>query len=164
MAKRSPADGNGPEEVLMSFPENLATDTLDMENKIIEANIEINAPLNKVWSVFTDPDITKQMGGYYDTDWKTGSSFGFRKADGNRLTNGILLEFQQEQLIKHSLFEPDSESVMVVITYHFQQKDGATLLTGKEELTQPLDKATYDDALAGWKAALDLVKMIAEKL
>lgn len=135
-----------------------------MENKIIEATIGINAPLHKVWSVFTNPDITQQMGGYYDTDWKVGSSFGFKKANGNRLTNGTLLNFQPERLIKHNLFEPNSETVMSVLTYEFQEKDGVTLLTGKEELSQPLDKTSFDNASAGWKSALDLVKQIAEAL
>lgn len=135
-----------------------------MENKTLAASIEINAPLNKVWSVFTNPDITKRMGGYYDTDWKIGSSFSFRKADGSKLTGGTLLEFQLERLIKHNLFGPNSETVMAVITYAFQEKNGFTLLTGKEELTQPLDKDTFDDAFAGWISALDLVKKIAEAL
>ncbi|MBX2924371.1 MAG: SRPBCC domain-containing protein [Chitinophagaceae bacterium] len=135
-----------------------------MENSIIEATIEINAPLNKVWSVFTNPDMTKQMGGYYDTDWKIGSSFSFRKADGDRLTNGTLLDFQPMHLIKHDLFEPNSEIVMAVLTYEFHEKDGITLLTGKEELSQPLDKATFDDASAGWASALNTVKQIAEAL
>lgn len=135
-----------------------------MENKIIETTIEINAPLHKVWSVFTNPEITKQMGGYYDTDWKIGSSFGFKKMDGNRLTNGTVLDFQQEQLIKHNLFEPNSEAVMAVLTYEFREKNGITLLTGKEELTQPLHKASFEDAMAGWKSALSLVKKIAETL
>ncbi|MBN8857059.1 MAG: SRPBCC domain-containing protein [Sphingobacteriales bacterium] len=135
-----------------------------MENKIIETAIEINAPLNKVWSVFTDPEITKQMGGYYDTDWKIGHSFGFKKADGNILTNGTLLDFQPERLIRHSLFEPNTETIMAVLTYEFLEKDGVTLLMGKEELTHPLDKATFDDASAGWVSALDSVKRIAEAL
>ncbi|MFT3750230.1 MAG: SRPBCC domain-containing protein [Agriterribacter sp.] len=135
-----------------------------MENKVIEKAIEISAPLNKVWRVFTDPDITRQMGGHYDTEWKIGSSFGFKKADGNQLTSGTLLDFQPERLIRHSLFEPNTETIMAVLTYEFLEKDGVTLLTGKEELTHPLDKATFDDAFAGWASALDFVKRIAEAL
>ena len=142
----------------------MKTECFNMENKIIEATIEINAPLHKVWSVFTNPDITKQMGGYYDTDWKVGSSFGFKKADGNRLTNGTLLDFQPKHLIKHNLFEPNGETIMAVISYEFQEKDGVTLLTGKEELTQPLNKTAFEDASAGWTSALNFVKQIAEAL
>jgi len=60
-----------------------------MENRVIEKAIEINVSVSKVWRVFTDSGVTRQMGGYYDTDWKIGSSFGFRKTGGNRLTCGI---------------------------------------------------------------------------
>jgi uncharacterized protein YndB with AHSA1/START domain len=134
----------------------------DMENISIETIIEIKAPLNKVWSIFTNPDVTKQMGGYYDTDWKIGSSFGFKNADGKRLTNGVLLEFQHERLIKHNLHKPDSKTVMAILIYEFQEKDGYTLLKGKEELVQPLDKIAFDDASEGWKSALNLVKHLAE--
>jgi uncharacterized protein YndB with AHSA1/START domain len=92
-----------------------------MENKIIEVSIEINAPLNNVWRVFTIKEITKRMGGYYDTDWKVGSSFGFKKADGTGQTNGILLDFQPERIIKHSLIEPDGETVIAILTYDFYE-------------------------------------------
>lgn len=133
-----------------------------MENKVIEKTIEINAPLNNVWRVFTDPDVTQQMGGYYDTDWKVGSPFGFRKTDGSRLTNGVLLSFQPQRLIKHSLFEPDGETVMAIITYEFWEKDGYAQLTGKEEMIQSLDKSAFDDVTEGWESALKAVKELAE--
>src|SRR5690606_11716195 len=104
------------------------------------------------------------MGGYYDTDWKVGSSFSFKNTDGNRLTNGTLLNLQPKRLIKHNLFEPNGETIMAVISYEFQEKDGVTLLTGKEELTQPLNKTAFEDASAGWTSALNFVKQIAEAL
>ena len=76
-----------------------------MNNQFIEKAVEIHVPLSEVWPVFTDSDGTKQMGGYYDTDWKKGSPFGFRSAIENRkLTKGILLEYQYPHLIKHNLF------------------------------------------------------------
>lgn len=133
-----------------------------MENRVIEKTIEIKAPISKVWRVFADSEITKQMGGYYATDWEIGSFFGFTKTDGNIATSGILLEYQQELLIKHSLFEPNSKTVMAVLTYEFQEKDGHTFLAGREELTQPLDKAAFEDASTGWELALKAVKEIAE--
>ncbi|MBD1431483.1 hypothetical protein H8B06_01485 [Sphingobacterium sp. DN00404] len=89
---------------------------------------------------------------------------GHKYYKSSRLTNGTLLDLQPKRLIKHNLFEPNSETVMAVLTYEFQEKDGITLLTGKEELPQPLDTAAFDDASAGWKSALDLVKQIAETL
>jgi uncharacterized protein YndB with AHSA1/START domain len=135
-----------------------------MKNTIIEKSIDIKAPLNKVWSVFTNPDVTKKIGGYYDTDWKVGSSFGFKTMDGIRLTNGTILEYQHERLIKHNLFEPKSEKVIAVITYDFQEKNGVTLLTGSEELTQSFDNSAVKNALEGWEFALNTIKQLAESL
>lgn len=135
-----------------------------MENGIIEKAIEIDTPISKVWHVFTDPEVTRRMGGYYETDWKIGNPFCFRKTDGNRLTNGVLLDFQPQRLIKHNLFDPDSGTVIAVITYEFREKEGHTLLAGKEELTQPLDEAAFADASAGWESALNAVKELAESL
>lgn len=115
----------------------------DMENKIIEKSIEIKAPLNKVWLVFTDPGVTQQMGGYYDTEWKIGSSFGFKKADGNKLTTGTLPDFQPKQLIKHSLFEPNSETVMAVITYEFQQKRRLYFTVRKRGINPTIEQGSF---------------------
>ncbi len=80
----------------------------------------------------------------YGTDWKIGSSFGFRKTGGDRLINGILLEFETERLIQHSLYGPDSEAAMAILTYEFLEKDGVTVLTGKEELMHPLDEDAFE--------------------
>ena len=135
-----------------------------MKNQIIEKTIEINASIDDVWSVFTNPEITKQMGGYYDTDWKTGSSFVFRLSNGTAITNGILLDFKPMLLIKHSLFENNADTVIAMLTYSFQQKGNQTLLTGQEELVKRLDPTEYDDANKGWEQALNIVKQIAEAL
>ncbi|MBZ4188120.1 SRPBCC family protein [Niabella beijingensis] len=135
-----------------------------MENTVIEKTVIINAPVSKVWNVFTDPAVTKQMGGYYDTDWKPGSSFGFRNMQGNKVTNGELLEFEPGRLIKHDLRESDNETILSVITYEFREEDGATILTGKEVMKHPLEQTAFDDAEAGWEFALKAVKDLAEKL
>lgn len=135
-----------------------------MKNQTIEKTIEINASIENVWRVFTDPEITKQMGGYYATDWNIGNPFGFKKSDGTAMSNGILLDLKPMQLIKHSLFEHETDTVIAVLTYSFQQKGNQTLLTGQEELLKSLDQAAYDDASAGWDQALQALKQIAESL
>jgi uncharacterized protein YndB with AHSA1/START domain len=124
-----------------------------MKNQTIEQTIEINTSLENVWKVFTDTEVTKQMGGYYETDWTPGSTFGFRKPDGTALTNGILLAFQPRQTITHNLFGSNAEDIIAVITYSFQAKGTHTLLTGREELIKPLSQAEYKDACDGWAAA-----------
>lgn len=117
-----------------------------IKNQVIGKKIIINAPVAAVLSLFTNPDIIRQMGGYYDTDWKTGSAFGFKKTGGAAITRGILLALKPMQLIKHSLFENDTDVVIAMLTYSFQQKDDQTMLRGQEELIKQLDQAGYDDA------------------
>src|SRR5688500_210394 len=108
-----------------------------MSHQIIKTTLEINSPISRVWSIFTNPNVTKNLGGYYACDWKIGSSFCFLINDNVRLTNGILLAYEELQLIKHSLFEPKSEKVSAIITYNFQEGNGCTILTGTEELVVP---------------------------
>jgi len=134
-----------------------------MKHTVIEKVVTINAPVEEVWCVFTDPVKTKQMGGYYDTDWTPGSSFGFRNTAGNRLTNGILLELEPLLLIRHNLLDPDDGTVQAVITYLFRDKEGRTVLTGREVVMRPLEQADFEDAAAGWEFALNAVKELAEK-
>ena len=58
-----------------------------MPNNLIEKSVEINAPVSKVWRVFTDPVLTRQMGGEYVSEWEVGSSFSWKSLDGQILTN-----------------------------------------------------------------------------
>ena len=74
-----------------------------MSKLFVEKSIEINAPASKVWQVFTDPAITRQIGGEYVSDWKVGSSFGWKGLDGKMVTNGTILKIEPEKLLQHNL-------------------------------------------------------------
>lgn len=126
---------------------------------ILEKSILINATPAKVWRVFTDPAITRKMGGEYITDWKAGSSFGWKGTDGKMYTQGLILQIIPYQLLQHRLFKPDGHSVLSTITYELQDQQGATLLLAKED---PVE--SYEDASAGWDGALQAVKDLAESL
>src|SRR5688572_13701194 len=99
------------------FPK-LSYNSSAMENRIIEKTIEINAAPAKVWRVFTDPAVTKQMGGEYVTDWKAGSTFGWKGRDGKMHTSGIILDLEPEKLLKHNLSDMnDPGTLLSTITY-----------------------------------------------
>ena len=136
-----------------------------MKSKIIEKSITINAPVETVWRVFTDPKVTEKMGGKYVTDWKVGSDFGWMGNDGVMYTRGALLNIKKHELIEHDLLDAeDTGEVTSVITYKFTAQGDKTLLTGMEEPTEALAKEEYTDAVAGWDEALKAVKEIAEKV
>lgn len=126
---------------------------------ILEKSILINAIPAKVWQVFTNPAITRGMGGEYVSDWKVGSSFGWKGADGKMYTQGVILQIVPNKLLRHHLFNPDGHTVLSTITYELQDRNGNTLLLAKEE---PVE--SYEDASAGWDAALRAVKDLAEAL
>lgn len=135
-----------------------------MENTIIERSIEINAPVEKVWSVFTDAEVTREIGGEYVTDWKVGSSFGWKGLDGNMYTQGNLLEFETNKLLKHNLTKPGEETVASIITYELVPSSDNTILNAREELTYSMDEEEMNGALEGWDFALMSVKDAAENI
>ena len=138
---------------------------LPMRNSLIEKSIKINASLNKVWRVFTEPAVTRKMGGEYVTDWKKGSSFGWKGLDGNMYTNGTILRIENERLIEHNLFSSAGEKTIIsVITYTFKESDALTILHAREDLSAELTDNEYQQASEGWDIALDAVKRTAENL
>ena len=74
-----------------------------MSKLSIEKSVEINAPISQVWRVFTDPVLTRQMGGEYVSDWEVGSSLRWKGLDGKILTNGTIMKLKPEKLLQHTL-------------------------------------------------------------
>jgi uncharacterized protein YndB with AHSA1/START domain len=137
-----------------------------MPDNFVEKSIQIAAPVSKVWRVFTDPVLTRQMGGEYLTDWKVGSSLRWKSLDGHLLTNGSILKVEPEKILQHNLVSADAVSagsILSVITYEFQNQNGLTMLLAREDFVRPITDEEYDAALEGWDAALQSVKEIAER-
>ena len=137
-----------------------------MPHNFIEKSIEIYAPVSKVWRVFTDPVLTRQMGGEYVSEWKVGSSFSWKGLDGQMLTSGSILNIEPEKILQHKLLSIDEtspESIISVITYKFDEENGRTTILAREEFTNPASDEEYAGAIEGWEAALQSVKEIAEK-
>lgn len=134
-----------------------------MSKYFIEKSIEINAPVSKVWRVFTDPTLTRQMGGEYVSDWKVGSSFGWRTLDGNMVTNGTIMKIMPEELLQHSLMNSVG-STNSIITYEFNEKKDVTTVLAQEDFTNPIPDEEYSDAADGWDTALRALKDTAESI
>ena len=132
-----------------------------MSKSFIERRIEINAPVSRVWRVFTDPALTRRMGGEYVSEWKVGSSFGWKGPDGKMVTNGTILQIVPEQILQHQLLD-SVETINSVITYEFVEKDDVTTLHAKEEFARPITDEEYADSSECWDAALRAVKEVAE--
>ena len=131
----------------------------------IQKSISINATPHQVWRVFTDPVITRQMGGQFVTNWKVNESLGWKAEDGKMYTHGIILELIPGQRLKHSLYDIKTKTrITSIITYTFEEKETFTILHAEEELTFDMREDQFEEALEGWDMALDTVKELAEKI
>ena len=98
-----------------------------MDRQQIEKTIEINAPVSNVWCVFTDPALTRQMGGEYVSDWKVGSALGWKATYGTMITNGTILKIEPDKLLQHTLLNSVGP-INSVITYEFGENGHAAIL------------------------------------
>ena len=136
-----------------------------MNTPVVRKTIEINASTKKVWSVFTNPDLTRKMGGEYVSEWKVGSSFGWKGKNSSLYTNGIILELEPGKLLKHSLLDlKDKNTLLSVITYEFVKNGAGTILSATEEINYKMTDHQFQEASEGWDAALQLVKYVAEQI
>lgn len=137
-----------------------------MNKSVISKRVDIKATSDKVWRVFIDPVITRQIGGEYSTDWKIGSPFGWLGNNGKMYTNGTILKLIPEALLQHNLFDPENKTqIMSVITYRLRpSSDGKTLLIAHEDLKYEMTDQEYEAASEGWDGALKALKETAEKL
>ena len=136
-----------------------------MNKSSIEKIIEINTTPKKLWRAFTDPAITRQMGGEYVTDWQVGSSFSWKSIDGNIYSNGIITQLIPEKILQQNLFNTDDEArILSVITYEFKDNGGSTTLFAREDLPIEMTADEFKNASEGWDFALNTLKETAEGL
>jgi uncharacterized protein YndB with AHSA1/START domain len=128
----------------------------------IEKSIEIHAPVSRVWRVFTDPALTRQMGGEYVSDWEVGSSFRWKGMDVTVLTQGKIMKIEAEKLLQHTLLNSVG-ATNSVITYELEEQDGVTTLRAHEDFTNPINEDEHRDASEGWDAALLALRDVAER-
>jgi uncharacterized protein YndB with AHSA1/START domain len=74
------------------------------------SSIKINASTQRVWNVITKPEFVKlwQYGSELQTGWKVGSEIRFKTEwDGKTFEQwGKVLDVQQNELVKYTLFAP----------------------------------------------------------
>ena len=136
-----------------------------MTHRIIQKTVVINAPVEKVWRVFTDPLVTRQMGGEYVTSWKAGDPIGWKGSNGSIRTKGVIIQIEDKQLIKHDLFDlAKPENVLSLITYRFRNREEQTELHAREDIHYEMSDEQFEDTSEGWDFALASVKALAEKI
>jgi uncharacterized protein YndB with AHSA1/START domain len=130
-------------------------------NLSLEKTIKIDAPAARVWQVFTDSQVTRELGGEYVTDWQVGSTIGWKSGE-HMLTHGMISEFVPGKMFA---FRQDGSirGVGSNIRYELEQAGEGTLLHASERFEQTIPEQDYADASEGWDIALGMVKEVAEK-
>jgi len=101
------------------------------------STIKINATKQKVWDTLTKPALVRlwQYGSILQTSWKVGKSIKFRTEWEGKVFKqwGQVLEIQQNELIKYSLFAPrqdleDKPENYFIMSYVLTDDNGQTKL------------------------------------
>lgn len=132
-------------------------------HKTIKESIEIMASADAVWEYFTNPSLSRALGGEYVSTWEAGAEIGWMGLEGEMYTKGYILEIEPAVLLTHTLTDmEDTKRVLCTITYTFEEEDGITLFTGKAFFKEGLNDSEYEDAQKGWRENLEAIKELVE--
>jgi uncharacterized protein YndB with AHSA1/START domain len=142
-----------------------------MKNNIsCQVNININAPISRVWQALTDPAIIQRyfFGTHTDTDWKVGSPIVFTgEWEGKTYKDkGTILDVTPDKLLRYSYWSSmsgieDRPENYVIVTYELKGEDGDVDLTLTQENIP--DEKTKTHSEANWKKVLDNLKKVVEE-
>jgi uncharacterized protein YndB with AHSA1/START domain len=133
-------------------------------------NLDINAPISKVWEALTKPELIKQY--MHDTntvtDWQVGSPISWKgEWQGKPYEDkGVILDIEAPKLLKYTHWSPlggseDKPENYHTVTYELISAGETTKLT----LTQgnnPSQEAADKMAKSAWEPMMQSLKRIAE--
>lgn len=146
-----------------------------MTTRLIEKEIDIAAPRERVWDVLTDDTTYRQWttefaeGSYAATDWQEGSDVRFLGPDGTGLLGRIvassrpeLLDVEYTGVVGGGSDDTTSELARgwagTHETYRLAEAGSGTRLA----ISAPMADEYYDDMVVAWDRALSRVKELAE--
>jgi uncharacterized protein YndB with AHSA1/START domain len=141
---------------------------------VVEKEVELKVPAEKVWEILTKPEWTKQymFGCEPVTDWKPGSPILWRgSSNGVIYVKGNILKIKPPDLLQYSTFNansklPDVPSNYLTVTLRLSQQDGYTRLTASDGDFSKVEEGEkrYQEAVRNWEMVLSKVKELAEKM
>ena len=146
--------------------------TTDSEDKVLIAKVEIdiNAPVSKVWDALINPIAIKRymLGADVVSEWKEGNPIVWKgEWEGKKYEDkGKILNIVPEHKIKYSHFSPlmglaDTPENYHIVTVELSSKGTHTLLS-LSQTNNPTQEALQHNE-QGWKMMLDGLKKYVEK-
>jgi uncharacterized protein YndB with AHSA1/START domain len=131
----------------------------------INQTIHVDAPPGAVWSIFVNPELTRQLGGEYVTDWKEGSMIEWKDKSGVTQAKGTILQIIPEKLLKLQLEDmSNAGEILSTITYDFNDHTSFTQLVIEEIIHYRISNEEYHDANQVWKETLFAIADAAERI
>jgi uncharacterized protein YndB with AHSA1/START domain len=136
---------------------------------VATAEVEIDAPADKVWSALTDPEQIKQymFGSQVVTDWKQGSQIVWKgEYEGKKYEDkGEILEIEPKRRLKVTHFSPLSGQDDVSENYHtlfyeLAQRRGTTHVSLSQDNNPSRQAAVH--SRANWEKMLAGLKQVVE--
>ena len=149
-----------------------------MPELYVTNNINIDAPISRVWEVLTKPEETKKymFGCETISDWKPGSPLlwsAFYEGRDTVFVKGTVIEIDAPNHLVYSVIDPNSATVpdlpenYVNVSYDLREADGQTLLTVSQgDFSTVADgQRRYEETLnngEGWNPILIQIKALVE--
>lgn len=141
-----------------------------MKNDITaRAEINIKAPVSKVWDALTNPATIKQyfFGTDTHTDWKVGNPIRFTgEWEGKTYEDkGTVLAFEENKKVQYSYWSSmsgleDKPENYMIITYELSGEDDNTDLVLTQENVK--DEKTKEHSEQNWNHVLGEMKKLVE--
>lgn len=135
-----------------------------------QVEININAPIDKVWEALTKPEIIEKyfFGTKTITDWKPGSPIRFTGEWKGKTyeDKGTILEVEPKHLIKYDYWSSmsgieDKPENYVIITYELTGEDNNVTLTITQENIP--DEKTKEHSKENWEKVMKGLKDLVEE-
>ncbi len=136
----------------------------------LETRLTINAPVEKVWSALTRPDLVKQY--FFGTDlvttWQVGAPIFFRgEWDGNAYEDkGTVLEFNPLKRLRYNYWssmsdQPDEPENYANISYTVEEKGEETILTVTQDNIKDEESRAHSEQ--NWQSVFGQMKEMVEQ-
>jgi uncharacterized protein YndB with AHSA1/START domain len=141
-----------------------------MTDIVATAEVEVNAPVDRVWTALTDPDQISQymFGSVVSTDWQVGSPITWKgEFDGKPYEDHgeiVRVEPQRQLVVTHfspMSGQPDRPENYHTLTYTLESRGDRTELSLSQDHNASEEEAAH--SRQNWESMLVELKGVVEK-
>lgn len=137
---------------------------------IIKKSVTLNAPIDKVWDVLTNPELTPKYmyGCALVSNWNVGDKINW-ELNGKVVVTGEIIKIVPGKHLHFTTFDPsmglgDTSPNYIHVTYTLSANGSETVLEITQGDYQGAENAVqrYEDSVKGWDLVINDLKKVAE--